>query len=115
MKEEGWVFASHTWGHLNVAVRPALRDAAEQIPRSGRKYVDPVIGGTDMIIFAFGADLYRKLGRTILRTMQSMSIYKSQGYSYYLQCGFQSIFRADSVTDYFRHGKKESGWIPNVL
>lgn len=55
MKAEGWLFASHTWGHQNVG-----QIGLETLQTDTRKFkdnVDPLIGGTDIIIFAFGTDL----------------------------------------------------------
>lgn len=55
MMENGWEFASHTWGHLRV------RDASlERLKTDTQKWLDnvaPLIGGTDTIIFAHGQDL----------------------------------------------------------
>ena len=52
MKEEGWLFASHTWGHQNIG-----QISLETLQADTQKFkdnVDPLIGGTDIIIFAFG-------------------------------------------------------------
>lgn len=55
MMENGWEFASHTWGHLRVG------DASlERLQRDTQKWLEnvaPLIGGTDTIIFAHGQDL----------------------------------------------------------
>ena len=55
MKDEGWLFASHTWGHQNVSQISLERLQADT--QKFKENVDPLIGGTDIIIFAFGADL----------------------------------------------------------
>ena len=47
MKAEGWEFASHTWGHQNVG-QISLEKLQEDTENS--KNVDPLIGGTDIII-----------------------------------------------------------------
>lgn len=55
MKENGWEFASHTWGHINVGER-----SLETLMTDTEKwltYVAPIVGNTDKIIFAFGADI----------------------------------------------------------
>ena len=55
MMENGWEFASHTWGHLRVG------DASlERLQRDTQKWMEnvaPLVGGTDTIIFAHGQDL----------------------------------------------------------
>ena len=55
MKEEGWEFASHTWGHMNVT--EASVDRLKTDTEKWLSYVKPIIGDTNIIIFAFGADL----------------------------------------------------------
>lgn len=55
MKENGWEFASHTWGHLYVGDRnlESLKADTER----WKKNVEPLVGKTDTIIFAHGQDL----------------------------------------------------------
>ncbi|MDO5425389.1 MAG: polysaccharide deacetylase [Eubacteriales bacterium] len=55
MKANGWEFASHTWGHMNVGER-SLEDL-ERDTTKWMNFVSPLIGGTDVIIFAFGTDI----------------------------------------------------------
>lgn len=55
MKAEGWSFASHTWGHLKVA-----SISLEQLQADTTRWkenVEPLVGNTDVIIFAHGEDL----------------------------------------------------------
>ena len=56
IKDTGWNFASHTWGHIRVGANTSL----ETIKADTEKwlaYVEPLIGETDTIIFAHGEDL----------------------------------------------------------
>ncbi len=60
MKEEGWEFASHTWGHIDP-----LATGFEKFKVDTERwveYVEPIIGFTDIIIFAFGADISTSWG-----------------------------------------------------
>lgn len=55
MKEDGWEFASHTWGHINAGEK-----TQEDLERDTQRWLDnvaPIVGDTDLIIFAFGADI----------------------------------------------------------
>lgn len=55
MREEGWEFASHTWGHINPTAYgydSTVRDTERWLT-----WVAPIVGGTDVLIFAFGADI----------------------------------------------------------
>ena len=55
MKATGWEFASHTWGHINVGQKSL--EGIQTDTEKWLNYVSPLVGGTDVIIFAFGADL----------------------------------------------------------
>lgn len=55
MKEDGWEFASHTWGHINPVAYgydTTVRDTERWLNN-----VATVVGDTDVLIFAFGADI----------------------------------------------------------
>ena len=55
MKANGWEFASHTWGHIDP--RKYGYDSTVRDTQRFLDYVVPVIGPTDVLIFAFGADI----------------------------------------------------------
>ncbi len=55
MKKNGWEFASHTWGHMNVTESDLSRIQTDT--EKWMSYVKPIVGDTDVIIFAFGADI----------------------------------------------------------
>ncbi len=55
MKENGWEFGSHTWGHLRVGSR-----SLESLQKDNEKWqrnIVPIVGEVDTIIFAHGEDL----------------------------------------------------------
>ncbi len=56
MIEDGWKFASHTWGHIRVGADCTLEHLQTDTER-WLQDVAPLIGGTDTIIFAHGEDL----------------------------------------------------------
>ena len=99
MKEEGWVFASHTWGHLNVSQISLERLQADT--QKFKENVDPLIGGTDIIIFAFGADLTGVEDYS----GDKFEYLKNQGYNYY--CNVDSSKYYVQLRDrYFRMGRR---------
>src|SRR5699024_6308785 len=55
MKADGWNFASHTWGHLNVQ-ETSLAHLQTDTQR-WKEEVAPIVGDTSTMIFAFGSDL----------------------------------------------------------
>ena len=99
MKEEGWLFASHTWGHQNVG-----QISLETLQADTQKFkdnVDPLIGGTDIIIFAFGTDLTDAEDYS----GDKFEYLKSMGYNYY--CNVDSSKYFVQIRDrYFRQGRR---------
>lgn len=55
MKAEGWEFASHTWGHINP--KQHSLDEVRTDTERWKNWVAPIVGDTDVLIFAFGADI----------------------------------------------------------
>lgn len=99
MKDEGWTFASHTWGHQNVSQVSLERLQADT--QKFKENIDPLIGGTDIIIFAFGADL----AGTEDYSGEKFEYLKSQGYDYF--CNVDSSQYYVQIRDnYFRQGRR---------
>ena len=99
MKKEGWLFASHTWGHQNVS-----QISLEKLQADTQRFkenVDPLVGGTDIIIFAFGADLAGAEDYS----GEKFEYLKSQGYNYF--CNVDSSQYFVQIRDnYFRMGRR---------
>ncbi len=55
MKEGGWEFASHTWGHIRIGDVNLARLMSDT--QKWHENVEPLVGKTDTIIFAHGQDL----------------------------------------------------------
>jgi len=55
IKDQGWEFASHTWGHRHIA--QISLDDLKTDTQKWNTYVAPLVGQTDTIIFAHGEDL----------------------------------------------------------
>ena len=101
MKAEGWEFASHTWGHLNASERSA--EDLQTDDQKWKSYVAPILGDTDMVIFAFGADIGDWEGYST--DNPKFQYYKSAGYNYF--CNVDSSQYFVQITDqYFRQGRR---------
>lgn len=100
MKENGWEFASHTWGHINVGER-----SLETLMTDTEKwltYVAPIVGNTDKIIFAFGADI---TGVDDYTGHPKFDYLKSKGFNYF--CNVDSSQYWIQLRDnYFRMGRR---------
>lgn len=95
MKAEGWKFASHTWGHMRMSNYVDQSTGAVNGERFYRdtewwlREVVPIIGETDIIIFAFGADIgsWRGYKDTVdvggKATETAFKYLKSKGFDYY--------------------------------
>lgn len=55
LKAEGWQFASHSWGHINMTTSPLAWIEADA--RRWDAEVKPLVGATDELIYPFGADI----------------------------------------------------------
>ena len=101
MKKDGWEFASHTWGHQNATTASVEELIADDV--RFKESVVPVLGETDMIIFAFGADI----GNWDPYTYDNpkFSYYKGAGYDYF--CNVDSSQYWVQITgDFFRQGRR---------
>ena len=101
MKAGGWEFANHTWRDMNATER-----SAESLKTDDEKWkanVAPILGDTDMIIFAFGADIGDWEGYS--SDNPKFQYYKSAGYDYF--CNVDSSQYFVQITDqYFRQGRR---------
>ena len=101
MKAEGWEFASHTWGHRNATTSTA--EELETDDKKWKAYVAPILGDTDMVIFAFGADIGDWEGYS--SDNAKFAYYKKAGYDYF--CNVDSSQYFVQITDqYFRQGRR---------
>lgn len=99
IKKDGWLFASHTWGHQNIG--EIGLEKLQTDTTKFQKYVDPLIGGTDIIIFAFGTDLTQVEDYS----GDKFEYLKSVGYNYY--CNVDSSKYFVQIRDrYFRMGRR---------
>lgn len=55
LKESGWTFASHTWGHITMTDASLAKVKKDQ--ESWAAEVEPITGPTDLLIYPFGADI----------------------------------------------------------
>lgn len=99
MKANGWLFASHTWGHQNIATI-----TLEKLRVDTQKWMDnvaPLVGNTDIIIFAFGTDLTE----TEDYSGEKFEYLKSMGFDYYCNVD-SSKYYVQLRDNYFRMGRR---------
>ncbi|MDY3920202.1 MAG: polysaccharide deacetylase [Candidatus Limivivens sp.] len=101
MKASGWEFASHTWGHLNVT--DASLERLQTDTQKWMNYVSPLVGGTDIIIFSFGADLGSWEPYTT--DNEKFNYMKSQGFSIFCNVD-SSQYWVQFGNTYMRQGRR---------
>lgn len=85
MKNTGWVFASHSWGHIqtgSVSMGRLQRDT-----KLWKEEVEPIVGHTDQFIYPYGADLAHT------------NIYSGARYEYLKDQGFNYFYGVDGTTE----------------
>lgn len=86
MKANGWRFASHTWGHQNMSETNGISfDSFVRDTDRWENWVEPLIGETDTLIYAFGGDI------------RGMEKYSGERFEYFKQCGFDYFCGVDSA------------------
>ncbi len=102
MKANGWTFASHTWGHLSVGVKPLSNLMADN--ERWQKNVAPLVGETNVIIFAHGTDL-EKWG-DYSATNEKFNYFFSQGFDIFCNVDSSPDCRVHFGPNYLRMGRR---------
>ena len=101
LKEDGWKFASHTWGHIRIG--SADIGWIQEDTQKWLQYVAPLIGGTDRIIFAHGEDL--AAWNEEYSSTEKFQYLKSQGFNIF--CNVDSTQYFVQIGDlYLRMGRR---------
>ena len=99
MKELGWVFASHSWGHRHYGTMTA--DQIQEDAEKWDKEVKPILGDTDILIYAHGDDI----AGIEEYSGASYNVLKSYGFNYF--CNVDSnISWVQIGNDYVRQGRR---------
>lgn len=101
IKESGWEFASHTWGHLSVTSR-----SLEDLKKDNEKWIKNVgniVGEVDTIIFAHGNDIGD--WQDYSTENEKYNYFKSQGYNFYCNVDGSTPYWVQIRSDYVRQGR----------
>ena len=102
MKADGWEFASHTWGHINPLAYGY--DATVQDTERWLNNVATVVGDTDVLIFAFGADIGDWQPYT--SDNQYFTYLKNQGFSIFCNVDGSQEYWVQFGDNYMRQGRR---------
>ncbi|MDO4297637.1 MAG: polysaccharide deacetylase [Lachnospiraceae bacterium] len=101
MKANGWEFASHTWGHISVSDK-----SLDELKTDTQKWLDnvaPIVGDTDMIIFAFGSDIGDWTGYSA--DNEKFNYLKSVGFDYFCNVDGSTLSWVQFGNTYLRQGR----------
>ena len=101
LKEEGWEFDSHTWGHLSVTNK-----TVEQLKTDNEKWVNTVqniVGPVDTIIFAHGNDIGDWTGYS--SDNEKYAYFSSAGYHFYCNVDSSQPYWVQITDSYVRQGR----------
>ncbi|WKK73409.1 polysaccharide deacetylase family protein [Rathayibacter oskolensis] len=82
MTADGWEFASHSWGHIDMRESSMERITADV--GKWRDEVQPIVGATDLFVYPFGADI------------AGVGAYSGPTYDLLAAEGFTAFFNVDA-------------------
>ncbi len=101
LKADGWIFASHTWGHIRVG--DADISTLQTDTEKWLEYVEPIIGETDIIVFAHGQDIASWTDD--YASTEKFQYLKEQGFNIF--CNVDSTTYSVQIEDeYLRMGRR---------
>lgn len=102
-RADGWLFASHTWGHNKVGDSGSYERFYSD-SMLWDKEVKPLLGEVDIIIYPQGEDLYEGSWRGYDPANEKYQLLKQLGFSYF--CSVDSNLGWTQLgTEYFRMGR----------
>lgn len=102
LRAEGWEFASHSWGHIRAG-----KVSMNSLRADTKKWLDnvaPLVGGSDVLIYAHGDDIGGKDAYSM----------KNERYSFLKKSGFDYFFGVNSnshtlrIYDDYVHGGRRN-------
>lgn len=94
LKDTGWTFGSHTWGHINLATKPL-----ETVQADTRRWADEVgslVGPTNILFYPHGA---RPDGDDVQQTGPVFQYLHDQGFRIFCSVGISSYSSIKSGLD----------------
>ena len=102
LKEDGWEFASHTWGHINPLAKGI--DSTKADTQRWLDNVGTVVGETDILIFAFGADIGDWTGYS--PDNEYFRYLKEKGFSIFCNVDGSQKYWVQFGDNYMRQGRR---------
>ena len=102
LKEMNWHFASHSWGHINFAVKPMSWLIYDQ--KLWDQQVKPILGETELFIYPFGAGVEHQPEKHNYLRGRNFSVFfgVGSGFGYSERKGYLYFDRRNIDGFYFR-------------
>lgn len=101
LRDDGWLIASHSWGHKDYG--KVSMDVLKTDNGKWQDRVSPLIGGTDILIYAFGADIGN--WHNYAADNERYQYLHSQGFRYFCNVDSNQYF-VQMGDDYLRTGRR---------
>ena len=107
-KAEGWEFASHTWNHISMQPTAMSLDAVKADMTKWMNEVGPIVGKTNLMIFAFGSDVgplaanYKPYDNTNPRFTY---LHDELGFRYFFPIDSSVPYWTQTGSDWFRQSR----------
>ncbi|MDI9490504.1 MAG: polysaccharide deacetylase [Bacillota bacterium] len=103
LRDTGWEFASHSWGHINLKA-VALEDFQKDADL-WEKNVVPIIGETDIMIYPFGFDIVDGMA-DYTHDNPRFTYLKQKGFDYFCTVDGSKHYTTHINTDHVRQGRR---------
>lgn len=101
LKAEGWNFANHTWNHISFQASTAAQIEADQA--LWKAEVEPIVGSTKEMIFAFGSDIVFGIGKSYAASDPKYQLLHDKlGYEYFFPIDNSSPYYVQVKDGYYR-------------
>lgn len=101
LKETGWIFASHSWGHINMT-KASLASIQADMQR-WKDEVEPIVGETDILVYPHGADISDFMPYT--EQNQKFTYLKSQGFDIFCNVDASVPAWGQFTGNYYRNAR----------
>lgn len=102
LKADGWQFASHTWGHINMT-----KDSLTRIKADARLWdqeVRPIVGHTPELVYPFGADI-SEMAPYAHDNAKFAFLHDTEGFDYYFPIDASKPSWAQLTNQSFRQAR----------
>lgn len=101
LKDNGYEFASHTWGHINV--KTCSMEALKQDTQWFNNNVQSIVGDIEILIYPHGADIAQTEDYT--SSNEKYAYLKSMGYNIYCSIDSTTLTWSQFRSDYIRQAR----------